>query len=128
MLADPEMDKVRALVRKLSNFYWSRRLPQHCVLDNGTGLGRLAYEDMAAFNIAWCYVRPSCSESHIKAVMLFNSKKEKLNAVFRGVKLRDAVMLLSKDAFELWLTKVRNEMTVETHNTLLTASRNRGTF
>lgn len=128
MLADPEMDKVQALVRKLSNFHWSRRLPQHCVLEDGTGLGRLAYEDMAAFNIAWCYVKPSCRESHVNAVMLFDSKKEVLNAVFKGIYLRDAIMLLSKDAFELWLTKVRCEMNVRTHHILLTASRNRGSF
>lgn len=48
---------IKQLLAKLSNFYWSPEHPSHYVLqlENGRekGVGLIAFQNFAAFNLAW---------------------------------------------------------------------------
>lgn len=47
------MTKLSEIISKLCKFYWSEEPPENYVLSNGAGLGRIAKQDYAAFNLAW---------------------------------------------------------------------------
>ena len=129
MLADPDELKVQALVNRLSKFYWSVLPPEQCVLPDGTGIGRIAYDDIAAFNIAWCAFKPKTHKDHELAITTSVQLRRKiLDTPISGITFRDAVMLLSPAAFSAWLDKNRKAMHDPLYKLLLTASANRGTF
>ena len=126
--SDPDMDKVRKLVKKLGQFYWSLQLPQHCVLPDGSGIGRIAYDDMAAFNLAWCYHRPTDQAGHSKAITSAVLLRNVLDVKHGTLTLRDAVMLLSPDAFSIWLSKYRSTIETSLYEFIATAAANRKTL
>lgn len=122
---DPDLEKVRTLVKKLSMYYWSKNLPHTCVLPDGTGAGRLANTDMAAFNVSWCYVKPTDILSHFNCTLLFSSLKLRLDATYGNVKVRDAVMFLSKEALNMYLFKYKSQIPSDLCNMIEVANADR---
>lgn len=98
-----EETKVKQLIGKLEKFHWSKRLPEHCVMPNGKGLGNFAYMNMSAFNVAWAFHKPETDLEHEAACVTFLAIAEHTKEKYSHVSLGDAVMLLSKPAFEYWL-------------------------
>lgn len=129
MLAEPDMDmdKVRQLVSKLSKFHWSVKPPEQCVLPDGSGIGRLAYENMAAFNLAWCYHKPVNAEGHNLAIASFVLLKEPLKVRYGSLTLEDAVMLLSKPEFYMWVSTHRFNLGIPLYEFLIKVVNNSGT-
>lgn len=128
MLADPDMQKVRSLTSKLHNYYWSLRPPEFCVLSDGSGIGRLAYDNMAAFNLAWCFHKPRDVDTHNAAITTFVLLREPLLVKPSNMSLEDAIMLLNPDAFKLWLKKHSQSFHPSLVNLLMTAANNCRTY
>lgn len=125
---DPDLDKVRALVRRLRQYYWSLHPPEQCVLPDGSGLGRIAYDDMEAFNISWSFHRPNDISSHNKAIVSAVMLRQVLEQKYGLMRMRDAVAFLSKDAFAVWLARHREAIDPNLYKVLSVASHNRGSF
>ena len=128
MLADPDMQKVHTLLGKLTKFHWSLKLPQHCVMPSGAGIGRLAYDNIAAFNIAWCYHKPHDEATHNAAIATFVLLREPLKIKSGSLTLEDAVMFLSPDAFKVWLKRNSQAFHPSLVNLLMTAANNCRTY
>ena len=128
MLADPDMHKVRSLTSKLGKYYWSLKPPECCVLPDGSGIGRIAYDNMAAFNLAWCFHKPRDAETHNSAITTFVLLREPLLVKSGNISLEDAVMLLSPDAFKVWLKKYSQTFHLSLYHLLLTAANNSRTY
>lgn len=124
MLADPDMDKVRNLISKLSNFHWSLKLPEQCVLSDGSGLGRLAYDNIAAFNIAWCFHKPVDTATHNAAIVTFVQLREPLKFGKNNISLEDAIMFLPVNAFKVWVKQTSDRFHPSLVTLLLTAANN----
>lgn len=125
MLADPDEVKVKSLLDRLSKFYWSKLPPEQCVMPDGTGLGRIAYDDIAAFNVAWSYWQPRTHKEHETAIVAAVQLKRVMDVYVGRIKFRDAIMLLSPTAFALWLDKNKAAMDDTIYSVLLKASLNR---
>lgn len=125
MLADPDEEKVKSLLDRLSKFYWSKLPPEQCVLPDGTGLGRIAYDDIAAFNVVWAYFQPKTHKDHEVAITASVQMRRVMDVFVGNLKFRDAIMLLSPTAFALWLDKNKSAMDDTMYSVLLKASLNR---
>ena len=128
--ADPDLAKVRALAAKLSHFHWSLKPPELCVLPDGSGLGKIAYDNMAAFNLAWTYHRPKTFAEHNTAIVTSVMLRVPLTKKYgsSSLTLEDAVMLLSKNAFLHWVTLYRAGMDNALADLLVQAGLNRDNF
>ena len=103
MIADPDEAKVKSLLARLSKFHWSRLPPEQCVMPDGTGLGRVAYDDIAAFNVAWSYCSPRTHKEHETAIVATVQLKRVMDVYIGRIRLRDAIMLLKPQEFLQWL-------------------------
>lgn len=109
------MTKLSEIISKLCKFYWSEEPPENYVLNNGAGLGRIAKQDYAAFNLAWKFSNGALQtfDEHKAAVVVFVAiQKSGIldRPVEDGNQLRDLVTLNSASSFESWYVSYKHKL------------------
>lgn len=106
--------KLSTLLRNLTSFWWSTLHPDAYRFNGNTGIGVIAKEDYAAFNIAWALHAPlDTREAHVRAIPDFNRARIVLNEqVGTDLMLRDAVTLMSMPVFLNWYAKNRSSISL----------------
>lgn len=116
-MVDPKFSEI---LEKLSIFWWSTRHPDKYLISQTCGLGLIAKEDYAAFNIAWALHSPlDTHEAHVRAIPDFNRARTVLNeAVGPDLMLRDLVTMKTLPEFLHWYAMHRRDVSVAGKNLL----------
>lgn len=102
------MEKLKRLITKLEKFYWSPRLPETYVLPGGQGLGRIAGQNYAAFNLVWATHRLESEQDHLDAVKLFARLGTFTAQKVGDCELQDWITLQTPTEFAAWYTSNRH--------------------
>lgn len=101
------MQTVKALITKLSNYYWSPRHPSTYLIDvegRVAGAGLLAKDDYAAFNLAWLKRngKLETQSDHFAFVRTFIDAKVFTSLTVGGMELSWALTSKTEPEFVQW--------------------------
>jgi hypothetical protein len=102
--------EVKTLLEKLSKPYWSSVHPSFYVLPSGAGLGKLAMQDCAAFNLVWATCKLNTREDHVYAVNRFTEISAGLRQEVSGYSLSDHIMLRTPQEFAVWYSSHKGQV------------------
>lgn len=109
------LDKIRAMYEKLSRFYWSPQHPaaytiEHPSNGRAAGLGLLAMQSPAAFNLAYIAVggKLDTLDDHIHAVTLFTGYRNLVEEEVNKQPLSSWILLMSAREFKNWIANDEN--------------------
>lgn len=107
--------KVDSLLERLSVFYWSRHEPEKYVIKHpqtgrNVGLGVIARQNYAAFNLTVAFMRGSINSitDQNNACNVFGAIKHSLEAWDKDEKISGYITLLSLDEFSEWFKQERH--------------------
>lgn len=99
--------KIQALITKLSKWYWSPQLPNNYTLHNGNGIGKIAMNNPAAFNLTWAKYRGDFGD-HVEPVSYFARVGLRLAAIQVNKQTLDSyVTLMSYQEFHKFYSQIR---------------------
>lgn len=105
--------KLRRLLMKLGNYYWTPTHPSYYAvkLQGGQtiGLGTLAAENYGLFNLIWASCPLMDLDQHRNAMSLFNSLKSDMPVV-AGQSLSDWLTQLTPTEYKGWFEKHKAEL------------------
>ena len=111
---------VRQLCEKLAHFYWSPMHPdtylvKHPHTGADIGIGRIAHECYASFNLAYLTVGRNLSNinQHNLAIQNFIAAKRELAAEIEGHPLSSYVLVMSEREFQAWYAKNKASIPTE---------------
>lgn len=105
--------KLRKLLLKLGNYYWTPTRPEYYVMriagGQTIGLGTVAAEDYGLFNLVWASCPLSTVEEHNTAIGLFKLMQQNMPTV-AGQSLSDWLTQLSPEEFHGWYAANADEI------------------
>jgi hypothetical protein len=115
-----EIRKIKALVERLSNWYWSPLFPTSYTI-NGRGLGKLALTDPAAFNLTWAKHQSKLAtlDDHKEAITYFVQVGKLLEVNVNQTTLGSYVTLYSQATFSKWYNTTVKQQLPTRHRELI---------
>jgi len=93
----------KQFIESISKFYWSPHPPEtYTFVHNGkvSGIGKIAHNNYAAFNIAWALTNPSKNPAtHVEAIKVFSYVGSRMAMEVEGAPLSDWATLLTHNKF-----------------------------
>ena len=112
------MFDLKEMIVRLSNCYWSPRPPQTylTVGANGqpAGLGLLAHENVAAFNITWAICPLVTFEHHKVAIMHWSQLNRQLDVRIGHEHLDFVITSRTREQFKAWYRVNKVHIRLET--------------
>lgn len=112
------MYDVKGMIEQLSRYWWSPRHPSTYVVKgaNGqpAGIGLLAYESPAAFNICWATQPLITFKDHKNAVITWSQLKHQLDVRVGSEFLDFAITSRTRAEFKAWYKQHKTNIRLET--------------
>lgn len=112
------MYDIKEMINTLSRYWWSPRHPSTYIIKgaNGqpAGIGLLAHESPAAFNVVWAIQPLVTFSDHKNAVMIWSQLKQQLDVRIRSEFLDFAITSRTREGFKQWYKSNRVSVRLET--------------